>query len=117
MHISPIHILIRFLFYCVVISSPLCLFSQNEVTPIGYWREHLPYQNAQQVVKGDKVYCATIYNIFSKKHLTEKLFLSFHTVHTHRKNVMQKLGVNNTAGVVMFAVKNNLLVDEEVHTN
>jgi DNA-binding NarL/FixJ family response regulator len=53
----------------------------------------------------------------SNKQIAEKLFLSFHTVHTHRKNVMQKLKVNNTAGVVMFAVKNNLLVDEEIHTN
>ncbi|MBA3666013.1 MAG: response regulator transcription factor, partial [Bacteroidetes bacterium] len=32
-----------------------------------------------------------------------------HTVNTHRKNIMAKLGVNNTAGVVMFAVKNQLL--------
>jgi DNA-binding NarL/FixJ family response regulator len=53
----------------------------------------------------------------SNKQIAEKLFLSFHTVHTHRKNVMQKLRVNNTAGVVMFAVKNNLLVDGEIHTN
>ena len=53
----------------------------------------------------------------SNKQIAEKLFLSFHTVHTHRKNVMQKLSVNNTAGVVMYAVKNNLLVNEEIHSN
>jgi DNA-binding NarL/FixJ family response regulator len=53
----------------------------------------------------------------SNKQIADKLFLSFHTVHTHRKNIMQKLSVNNTAGVVMFAVKNNLLVSEEIHTN
>ena len=53
----------------------------------------------------------------SNKQIADKLFLSFHTVHTHRKNIMQKLSVNNTAGVVMFAVKNNLLVDEEIHAN
>ena len=53
----------------------------------------------------------------SNKQIADKLFLSFHTVHTHRKNVMQKLNVNNTAGVVMFAVKNNLLAEEEIHAN
>ncbi|HEX7415156.1 MAG TPA: response regulator transcription factor [Bacteroidia bacterium] len=53
----------------------------------------------------------------SNKQIAEKLFLSFHTVHTHRKNVMQKLRINNTAGVVMYAVKNNLLVDKEIHAN
>ncbi|MFN5183439.1 MAG: response regulator transcription factor [Bacteroidota bacterium] len=46
---------------------------------------------------------------FSNKQIADKLFLSTHTVNTHRKNILFKLGVNNTAGVVMFAVKNNLL--------
>jgi len=45
----------------------------------------------------------------SNKLIADKLKLSTHTVNTHRKNVMNKLGVNNTAGVVMFAVKNQLL--------
>lgn len=37
--------------------------------------------------------------------ISEKLFLSKHTVNTHRKNIMSKLGVKNTAGIVMYAVK------------
>ena len=38
-----------------------------------------------------------------------KLFLSAHTVTTHRKNIMAKLGVNNTAAMVMYAVKTGLV--------
>ena len=45
----------------------------------------------------------------SNKQIADKLNLSTHTVNTHRRNVMTKLGVNNTAGVVMFAVKNRIL--------
>ncbi|HEY1038076.1 MAG TPA: response regulator transcription factor [Bacteroidia bacterium] len=45
----------------------------------------------------------------SNKQIADKLCLSTHTVNTHRKNIMSKLGVNNTAGIVMYAVKNNLL--------
>lgn len=45
----------------------------------------------------------------SNKQIADKLHLSTHTVNTHRKNIMLKLGVNNTAGIVMFAVKNQLL--------
>ncbi len=45
----------------------------------------------------------------SNKLIADKLKLSTHTVNTHRKNIMNKLGVNNTAGIVMFAVKNRLL--------
>ena len=41
--------------------------------------------------------------------IAEKLFLSNHTVNTHRKNILGKLGVKNTAGIVMYAVKANLI--------
>ena len=41
--------------------------------------------------------------------VAEKLFLSTHTVTTHRKNILSKLGVNNTAAMVMYAVKTGLV--------
>lgn len=41
--------------------------------------------------------------------IAEKLFVSTHTVATHRKNVMNKLGLKNTAGIVMYAVKMNFI--------
>ncbi|MES2587534.1 MAG: response regulator transcription factor [Bacteroidota bacterium] len=41
--------------------------------------------------------------------IAETLFLSNHTINTHRKNIMSKLGVKNTAGIVMYAVKTNLV--------
>ncbi|MFN4813151.1 MAG: DNA-binding response regulator [Bacteroidota bacterium] len=45
----------------------------------------------------------------SNKQIADILCLSTHTINTHRKNIMNKLGVNNTAGLVMYAVKENLL--------
>ena len=42
---------------------------------------------------------------FTNVEISEQLFLSIHTVNTHRKNIMNKLGVKNTAGIVMYAVK------------
>ena len=41
--------------------------------------------------------------------ISEKLFISKHTVNTHRKNIMHKIGVKNTAGIVIYAVKTNLI--------
>lgn len=45
----------------------------------------------------------------SNKEMANRLFLSVHTITTHRKNIMSKLGVNNTAGLVMFAIRQNLI--------
>jgi len=41
--------------------------------------------------------------------IADILFLSTHTINTHRKNIMAKLGVKNTAGIVMYAVKTDLI--------
>nr|WP_299205756.1 response regulator transcription factor [uncultured Brumimicrobium sp.] len=41
--------------------------------------------------------------------IAELLCLSPHTITTHRKNIMAKLGTKNTAGIVMYAVKSNLV--------
>ena len=40
----------------------------------------------------------------------EKLFISPRTVDTHRRNLLQKLGVKNTAGLVKFAIQNGVYV-------
>ena len=38
----------------------------------------------------------------------ERLFISPRTVEGHRNNLLQKTGCRNTAGLVIFAIKNNL---------
>lgn len=91
----------------------------------------------RSVAKGEKFYCGKVLDVlngnsnnscapislsareieiialisdgFSNKQIADKLFLSTHTVMTHRKNIMNKLGVNNTAGIVMYAVRENII--------
>jgi len=46
---------------------------------------------------------------FSNKEIGEKLFISHRTVDTHRTNMMKKIGVNNIAGLVSFAIKNGIV--------
>lgn len=45
----------------------------------------------------------------SNKQISDRLNISIHTVLTHRKNIMKKTNVNNTAGLVLFAIKNNII--------
>lgn len=40
--------------------------------------------------------------------IAEKLFISTHTVETHRKNLISKLNVRNIAGLVKYAMQNGL---------
>ncbi len=42
--------------------------------------------------------------------IAEKLFISTHTVQSHRKNLMAKLEVSNAAGLVRKGFENGLLV-------
>lgn len=44
----------------------------------------------------------------STREISEDLFLSLHTVETHRRKILNKLGVKNTASMVKVAIKSNL---------
>jgi DNA-binding NarL/FixJ family response regulator len=41
--------------------------------------------------------------------IADKLFISQHTVETHRKNLLSKLNVRNTAGLVKYAYQHGIL--------
>lgn len=46
---------------------------------------------------------------YSGKEIGKELCISLNTVETHRKNLIKKLNVKNTIGIVKFAIKNNLI--------
>jgi DNA-binding NarL/FixJ family response regulator len=46
---------------------------------------------------------------YSNPEIAEKLFISVRTVDTHRRNLLEKLGVKNTAGLVKYAIKVGIL--------
>lgn len=45
----------------------------------------------------------------STKDIAAKLYLSGHTVNTHRRNILRKLKFNNTSELVMYAVKKGIV--------
>lgn len=46
---------------------------------------------------------------FSNSEIAEKLYISIRTVDTHRRNLLEKLGAKNTAGLVKFAIQKGLV--------
>jgi DNA-binding NarL/FixJ family response regulator len=45
----------------------------------------------------------------SSNEIAEKLFLSPATIETHRHNILKKLGIKNSIGLVKFALRNGLI--------
>jgi DNA-binding NarL/FixJ family response regulator len=45
----------------------------------------------------------------NSKAMADALFISEHTVKTHRRNIMHKLGVKNTAELVTFSLENGIV--------
>ena len=45
----------------------------------------------------------------STQEIADQLFLSKRTVDTHRANILEKTGSKNTASLVVYAIKNNLV--------
>jgi len=50
----------------------------------------------------------------SNKEIAEKLFISQHTVITHRKNITRKLGIKSVSGLTIYAILNKLISLDEV---
>jgi DNA-binding NarL/FixJ family response regulator len=50
----------------------------------------------------------------TNKQIADKLFLSAHTVMTHRKNISSKLGIKSVSGLTVYAIVNNIITIEEV---
>ena len=46
---------------------------------------------------------------YNTQEIADELFLSPHTVETHRANILLKIGVKNTAGLVRWAVQNEIV--------
>jgi DNA-binding NarL/FixJ family response regulator len=46
---------------------------------------------------------------YTTKIIADRIFISHHTVNTHRKNILRKLQINNTSELLMYAIKNGIV--------
>lgn len=53
---------------------------------------------------------------YTNKQIAEELFLSAHTVITHRKNISHKLGIKSVSALTVYAIVNNIITIEEVNS-
>ncbi len=62
-----------------------------------------------QLTKREIEIISLIASEMTNQEIADKLSISLRTVDTHRRNLLQKLGVKNTAGLVRYAMQHNLI--------
>ena len=50
----------------------------------------------------------------TNQEIAEKLFLSIHTVMTHRKNMTKKLGIKTVSGLTVYAILNKVIDIQDI---
>ena len=51
---------------------------------------------------------------YTNNEISERLFISVHTVMTHRKNITRKLGIKTVAGLTVYSILNKLVESGEL---
>lgn len=67
------------------------------------------YKIFASLTKREKTIIAMIANGKSSREIAEELFISIHTVNTHRKNIINKTGYHSFAALLKFAITFELL--------
>jgi DNA-binding NarL/FixJ family response regulator len=67
------------------------------------------FEEIPKLSRREKEVLRLITQEFTTSEIGEKLFISQSTVETHRKNLLLKLNVRNTAGLVRFAIEKGLV--------
>ena len=50
----------------------------------------------------------------TNQEIADKLFLSVHTITTHRKNITKKLGIKSVSGLTVYALMNKLVSPKDI---
>ncbi len=74
--------------------------------------EDLENQDALSQRETEIVIC--VVKGMTNKEIAEKLFLSIHTVITHRRNISKKLQIHSAAGLTIYAIVNKLVTLNDV---
>jgi DNA-binding NarL/FixJ family response regulator len=71
-------------------------------------------QDEQQQLSGRELeVLKLIISGLSNKEIADALFISTHTVMSHRKNISAKTGIKSQAGLTIYAISNNIVQIED----
>ncbi|RLD79436.1 MAG: DNA-binding response regulator [Bacteroidetes bacterium] len=62
-----------------------------------------------EISQREKAILACVARGLTNKEIAEDLFISTHTVITHRKNIVRKLGIKTVSGLTVYAILNKII--------
>lgn len=62
-----------------------------------------------EISNREKAILACVAKGLTNKEIAEELFISTHTVITHRKNIVRKLGIKTVSGLTVYAILNKII--------
>ena len=68
-----------------------------------------PNDNQEVISQREKEIVVCVVKGMTNKEIAEKLFLSIHTVITHRRNISKKLQIHSAAGLTIYVIVNKLV--------
>lgn len=66
-------------------------------------------ENTEKLTKRELEVLQLLVKGYTNQEIAEKLFISHRTVCNHRANILSKTGTKNTANLLTYAIKNNLV--------
>jgi DNA-binding NarL/FixJ family response regulator len=71
-------------------------------------------ETRQELSAREKEIIVEVVKGLTNKQIAEKLYLSAHTVITHRRNIANKLQIHSPAGLTIYAILNKLVRLEDI---
>jgi len=72
-------------------------------------RQHASLPEVPQFSQREKEILKLLADELTTQEIADKLFISFHTVESHRKNMLMKASVKNTAGLIRYGINIGLI--------
>ena len=76
---------------------------------LNMFKEFVPEKKDYNLSERENGILVLLADGLSKKQISEKLFISYHTVDSHIRNIYEKLEVHSSSGAVAKALKENLI--------
>ncbi|MBP6064727.1 response regulator transcription factor [Bacteroides sp.] len=97
----------------------ISIFDHSEVlgAKMNVWQDIAPAdpgEGPELISQREKEIVVCVVKGMTNREIAEKLFLSIHTVITHRRNISRKLQIHSAAGLTIYAIVNKLVELNEV---